>query len=58
MRVTLKDIAERAGVSAMAVSAVLNGGGNRKVTVTAEKAERIREVARELRYHPNQQARS
>ena len=42
----------------MAVSAVLNGGGNRKVTVAAEKAERIREVARELRYQPNEQARS
>ena len=41
----------------MAVSAVLNGAGNRKVTVTAEKAERIREASRELRYQPNHKAR-
>ncbi len=58
MRVTVRDVAERAGVSAMAVSAVLNGAGGRKVTVTAEKAERIREAARELRYQPNHMART
>lgn len=58
MRVTIRDVAERAGVSAMAVSAVLNGAGGRKVTVTAEKAERIRQAARELRYQPNHIART
>ena len=58
MRVTIRDVAERAGVSAMAVSAVLNGSGNRKVTVTAEKADRIRQAARDLRYQPNHVARS
>ncbi|MGV3616484.1 MAG: LacI family DNA-binding transcriptional regulator [Fimbriimonas sp.] len=58
MRVTIRDVAERAGVSAMAVSVVLNGAGGRKVTVTPEKAERIREAARELRYQPNHLARS
>jgi LacI family transcriptional regulator len=42
----------------MAVSVVLNGAGGRKVTVTPEKAERIREAARELRYQPNHLARS
>jgi LacI family transcriptional regulator len=42
----------------MAVSAVLNGAGNRKVTVTPEKAERIRQAARELRYQPNHIART
>jgi len=42
----------------MAVSAVLNGAGGRKVTVTLEKAERIREAARELRYQPNHMART
>jgi len=42
----------------MAVSAVLNGAGGRKVTVTAEKAERIRQAARELRYQPNHMART
>ena len=58
MRVTIRDVAERAGVSAMAVSVVLNGSGNRKVTVTAAKAERIREAARELRYQRNNFARA
>lgn len=58
MRVTIRDVAEKAGVSAMAVSAVLNGAGGRKVTVTAEKAERIRQAARELRYQPNHIART
>lgn len=42
----------------MAVSAVLNGAGGKKVSVTAEKAERIRQAARELRYQPNHLARS
>lgn len=42
----------------MAVSVVLNGAGGSKVTVTAEKAERIREAARELHYQPNHLARS
>lgn len=42
----------------MAVSVVLNGAGGRKVTVTAEKAERIREAARELRYQTNHVART
>ncbi|MHB8636544.1 MAG: LacI family DNA-binding transcriptional regulator [Fimbriimonadaceae bacterium] len=58
MRVTLRDVAERAGVSAMAVSVVLNGTGGQKVTVTPAKAERIREVARELRYQTNHAARN
>jgi len=58
MRVTIRDVAERAGVSAMAVSAVLNGAGNRKVTVAPEKAERIRQAARDLRYQPNHMART
>ncbi|AIE86022.1 Transcriptional regulator, LacI family [Fimbriimonas ginsengisoli Gsoil 348] len=42
----------------MAVSVVLNGTGGRKVTVAPEKAERIREIARELRYQPNHVART
>ena len=42
----------------MAVSAVLNGAGGRKVTVTPEKAERIRQAARELRYQTNHAARN
>jgi len=58
MRVTIRDVAERAGVSAMAVSAVLNGAGGRKVTVTPEKEERIRAAARELRYQTNHAAKN
>ncbi len=57
MRTTIRDVAEAAGVSAMAVSAVLNGTGS-NVKVSQEKAERIRQVARELRYRPNSLARS
>lgn len=58
MRVTIRDVAVRAGVSPMAVSAVLNGAGGKKITVTAEKAEAIRQAARELRYQPNHMART
>ena len=57
MKTTIRDVAEAAGVSAMAVSAVLNGAG-RNVKVSQEKAETIRRVARELRYQPNHLARS
>jgi LacI family transcriptional regulator len=42
----------------MAVSAVLNGAGGSRVSVAPEKAERIRQAARELRYQPNRLARS
>jgi LacI family transcriptional regulator len=42
----------------MAVSVVLHGAGNKKVTVSPEKAERIREAAKKLRYRPNHVARS
>lgn len=57
MKTTIRDVAEAAGVSAMAVSAVLNGTGT-NVKVSAEKAEMIRKVARELNYRPNHLARS
>ena len=57
MKTTIRDVAEAAGVSAMAVSAVLNGAG-RNVKVSAEKAELIRRIAREMRYQPNHLARS
>ncbi len=58
MKVTLKDVAEAAGVSPMAVSVVLHGTGGKKVTVSEEKAEHIRRVAAQLRYRPNTLARS
>lgn len=54
---TLRDVAEAAGVSIMAVSKVLHGRGA-TVRVGAQTAERIRRVASELRYQPNHIARS
>lgn len=54
-RVTLKDVAVEAGVSAAAVSLVLNHRPNR---VSAEKQEEIFAAARKLSYVPNQSARS
>lgn len=57
MSTTLRDVAEAAGVSIMAVSKVLHGRGA-TVRVGAETAERIRRVAGELRYQPNHIARS
>ena len=46
-RVTLRDVAEKAGVSVASVSNVLNG---RTEKVTAKTAQRIVDVARELGY--------
>ena len=57
MSATLRDVAEAAGVSVMAVSKVLHGRGA-TVRVGAQTAERIRAVAQELRYQPNSIARS
>ncbi|MEE8170692.1 MAG: LacI family DNA-binding transcriptional regulator [Phycisphaerae bacterium] len=53
--VTLKDIAERIGVSAMTVSRALSGKDN---LVNARTVRRIRDVADELGYTPNLLARS
>jgi DNA-binding LacI/PurR family transcriptional regulator len=54
---TMKDIAERVGVSKMTVSAVLSGtSGN--VGVSAATRERVLTAARQLRYRPNALARS
>src|ERR1700726_1198003 len=55
-KVTIRQVAEAAGVSAMAVSAVLHGTG-RNVKVSADTSAKIRRVARELRYQPNHLAR-
>jgi LacI family transcriptional regulator len=54
--VTLTDIALEVGVSAMTVSAVLNGG-NSTVRVSEQTRARIQEVARSLQYRPNAVAR-
>jgi len=51
------DIARLAGVSRMAVSAVLMGTGQGRIAVSPAKAERIREIANRLGYRPNPAAR-
>ncbi len=53
--VTLKDVAERVGVSAMTVSRALSDKAH---LVSAETAKRCREAAEELGYVPNLMARS
>ena len=54
MAITIKDVAERAGVSTATASRVLSGG--RKVS--PELTERVRESARELGYRHNAVARA
>ncbi len=56
-RVSIKDIAAKVGVSTALVSYVMNGKEKEK-RVGREIVERIRKVADELNYHPNQIARS
>lgn len=51
MRITIKDVAIRAGVSPASVSNVLHGRG-RNVRVSPATAEAIRNAAKELRYGP------
>ncbi|MGI6298693.1 MAG: LacI family DNA-binding transcriptional regulator [Saccharofermentanales bacterium] len=53
-RTTLKDVAREAGVSAMAVSKVLNGKGG----ISPETSKRIREAAKKLNYQPDNIAKS
>lgn len=52
---TLKDIAEKAGVSMMTVSNVINGKHNR---VSAKTIEKVNQIIREYDYVPNLSARS
>lgn len=56
-RVSLKDIAERVGVSTALVSYVLNGQEKEK-RVGAEVVIKIRKVLKEMNYKPNHIARS
>lgn len=51
--VTMKEIAEIAGVSRPAVSAVLNDRHDSSIKVSREKREKILELARSLKYRPN-----
>ena len=53
-RVTILDVAERAGVSATTVSHVLSG----KRLVAATTRERVEQAVRELGYRPNHVARN
>lgn len=54
MPVTLRDVAQRAGVSAMTVSRVVNGSGS----VDADTQRRVEEAILALDYIPNRLARS
>jgi DNA-binding LacI/PurR family transcriptional regulator len=51
--VRMVDIARKAGVSRMAVSAVLMGTGAGRVRVSTQTAERIRTIAQESGFRPN-----
>jgi LacI family transcriptional regulator len=53
MPVTLKDIAERAGVTAATVSMVINN----KPNISEATREKVLKIARELNYYPNAIAR-
>jgi LacI family transcriptional regulator len=57
MPVTLKEVAEAAGVSTAAVSKVLHGGTT-AVRVGKKRAAEIRAIAQRLQYTPNALARS
>ncbi len=56
-RVSIKDIAQKVGVSNATVSLVLNGK-EKQGRVSKDMAERIRQVVREMHYQPNRLARS
>lgn len=56
-KVSIKDIAQKAGVSNATVSLVLSGKV-KKGRVSKETTELIREIAKELNYQPNNLARS
>ena len=52
-RTRMINIARAAGVSRAAVSCVLTGGKTGNVRLSDETAARIRQIAQELRFHPN-----
>src|SRR3972149_1825549 len=58
MSVTIYEIAKRAGVSSSTVARVLRGDDRKSYRPSAETAERIRQIARELGYRPNLRARA
>ncbi len=56
-KTSIKDVAEKAGVSTSLVSYVLNGKG-KEHRVSEEMAAKVLQVTKELNYHPNMAARS
>ena len=56
-RVTLKDVAERAGVSATSASIILNKSGN-YANMAKETIARVEQAAAQLGYCPNHAARA
>ena len=54
MKVTIKDVAKAAGVSPSTVSRALHDNNR----ISQEVRQRVRDVAREMNFHPNQMARS
>jgi len=57
MKVSIKDVARKAGVSNATVSLVLNGKG-KEGRISKVVAERVRRIAAELNYQPNILAKS
>jgi LacI family transcriptional regulator len=57
-RVTLTDVAAKAGVSVATASVAITGRPSGNCRVSAEVAERIRRTAADLNYRPNIQARN
>jgi DNA-binding LacI/PurR family transcriptional regulator len=55
LRISLRQVAERAGVSGATVSRVLN---DVDVSITPETRERVKGIAAEMGYHPNRMARA
>ncbi|MBS1724799.1 MAG: LacI family DNA-binding transcriptional regulator [Armatimonadetes bacterium] len=55
-RITIEDVAKRAGVSKVTVSYVLNGRGE-SARISETTRERVLEAARDLQYRPNALAR-
>lgn len=53
---TLKDVAEKAGVSITTASIVANGKGNEK-RISQDTVQRVLQVMEELRYRPNHSAK-
>jgi DNA-binding LacI/PurR family transcriptional regulator len=54
LKVTIKDVAQKAGVSISTVSKVINGSSR----ISSETKDRIRFLMEEMDYHPNSMARN